>query len=157
MIFCMSVAAPSPGDGAVLNYLPVSPPGEQDALADLYKTRHRLRFFAPVHLENEHDAEDVLRRLTCRSGRRRASGPGQTRGMDPHRTHQSGSEPPAPASRTEPLTCGGLAGPLRRPGNRPATKTAWPSPPLLAALGGHQAPDRGAPALSASSTGRSRR
>lgn len=62
MIFCMSVAAPSPGDGAVLEgYLARIAAGEQDALADLYhKTRPAVYGFALSILKNEHDAEDVL-------------------------------------------------------------------------------------------------
>ena len=62
MIFCMSVAAPSPGDGAVLDgYLARIAAGEQDALADLYhKTRPAVYGFALSILKNEHDAEDVL-------------------------------------------------------------------------------------------------
>ena len=58
MIFCMSVAAPSPGDGAVLDgYLARIAAGEQDALADLYhKTRPAVYGFALSILKNEHDA-----------------------------------------------------------------------------------------------------
>lgn len=62
MFFCMSVAAPSPGDGAVLEgYLARIAAGEQDALAELYhRTRPAVYGFALSIVKNQHDAEDIL-------------------------------------------------------------------------------------------------
>ncbi len=108
MIFCMSVAAPSPGDGAVLDgYLARIAAGEQDALADLYhKTRPAVYGFALSILKNEHDAEDVLHDAYLQIWQAAGSYQGQgkpmawiltiTRNLALSRLRQQ--------SRTEPLT-----------------------------------------------------
>ncbi len=61
-MFCMTVAAPSPGDDAVLDQcIARIAGGDQDALADLYsRTRPAVYGFALSILKNPHDAEDVL-------------------------------------------------------------------------------------------------
>ena len=59
---CMTVAAPSPGDGALLdNCITRIAQGDRDALAALYeRTRPAVYGFALSILKNVHDAEDVL-------------------------------------------------------------------------------------------------
>ena len=61
-MFCMTVAAPSPGDDAVLDQcIARIAGGDQEALADLYsRTRPAVYGFALSILKNPHDAEDVL-------------------------------------------------------------------------------------------------
>ena len=61
-MFCMTVAAPSPGDDAVLDQcIARIAGGDQDALAELYsRTRPAVYGFALSILKNAHDAEDVL-------------------------------------------------------------------------------------------------
>lgn len=62
MMFCMTVAAPSPGDDALLdNCITRIAQGDRDALAALYeRTRPAVYGFALSILENIHDAEDIL-------------------------------------------------------------------------------------------------
>ena len=59
---CMTVAAPSPGDGALLdNCITRIAQGDRDALSALYeRTRPAVYGFALSILKNVHDAEDVL-------------------------------------------------------------------------------------------------
>lgn len=59
---CMTVAAPSPGDGTLLdNCITRIAQGDRDALAALYeRTRPAVYGFALSILKNVHDAEDVL-------------------------------------------------------------------------------------------------
>lgn len=61
-MFCMTVAAPSPGDDAVLDQcIARIAGGDQEALAELYdRTRPAVYGFALSILKNVHDAEDVL-------------------------------------------------------------------------------------------------
>ena len=61
-MFCMTVAAPSPGDDAALDQcIARIAGGDQGALADLYaRTRPAVYGFALSILKNTHDAEDVL-------------------------------------------------------------------------------------------------
>lgn len=61
-MFCMTVAAPSPGDDAVLDQcIARIAGGDQEALAVLYsRTRPAVYGFALSILKNPHDAEDVL-------------------------------------------------------------------------------------------------
>ena len=61
-MFCMTVAAPSPGDDAVLDHcIARIAGGDQEALAELYdRTRPAVYGFALSILKNVHDAEDVL-------------------------------------------------------------------------------------------------
>ena len=59
---CMTVAAPPPGDGTLLdNCITRIAQGDRDALAALYeRTRPAVYGFALSILKNVHDAEDVL-------------------------------------------------------------------------------------------------
>ena len=62
MMFCMIVAAPSPGDDALLdNCIIRIAQGDRDALAALYaRTRPAVYGFALSILKNIQDAEDIL-------------------------------------------------------------------------------------------------
>ena len=62
MMSCMTVAAPSPGDDALLdNCITRIAQGDRDALAALYeRTRPAVYGFALSILKNIHDAEDIL-------------------------------------------------------------------------------------------------
>ena len=67
-MFCMTVAAPSPEDDAVLDQcIARIAGGDQEALADLYsRTRPAVYGFALSILKNPHDAEDVLQETYIR-------------------------------------------------------------------------------------------
>ena len=67
-MFCMTVAAPSPGDDALLdNCITRIAQGDRDALAALYeRTRPAVYGFALSILKNIHDAEDILQETMIR-------------------------------------------------------------------------------------------